>query len=398
MDFGFDEHDEQYRKDVKAWVKKAFPEGEVYPRQETDEEKLTSYRIYQKRLFEGGYSGIRYPEAYGGQGGTLIQEVIAMEETIPYAMAFGQHINVVGLHMALSTIFMAGTEEQKKFYIPKILDGSHIWAQAFSEPNAGSDLANISTFAQKQEENYIINGQKVWSTSAHLADYALTLVRTDDSKQKKHKGLTYLIVDLKSEGVTIRPIRQNTGGSEFNEIFFDNVTVHEKNRIGNENEGWQVAMGTLVLERGLMTDIGGAGMFHLAFDRLLKMASVKNIEDEPLMNDPLMKNKLADLFIRMKIHKYLGLKSVNSMVQGKPPGPESSVSKLLWSKLNLMFTEVSISMQGMYGQLVRHSPYVVDEGYWQEMNLFSLGLAIGGGGTEIQKNIIGEYILGLPKS
>ncbi len=398
MDFSYDKKDELYRKKVKEWIKSAFPDDEPPPRRETDDEKIAAYQSFQKRLHEGGYSGVRYPKEYGGAGGTLIQEVVATEEIIPYAITYGQHVNVVGLHMALSTIFMAGTEAQKKAYLPGILDGTHIWAQAFSEPNAGSDMANISTFAEKQNGEYIINGQKIWSTSAHLADYALTLVRTRDTKPKKHRGLTYLIVDLRSEGITVKPIKQTTGEAEFNEIFFDNVIVPEHNRLGAENDGWKVALGTLMMERGLMSDVGGAAMFHKQFDRLLNMASGLTDKNGPVLDDPLIKSQLADLFIRMKIHKYLGMKSVDGVVKGKPPGPESSINKLLWSKLNFLFTEMAITMQGVTGQLVQNSPHVIDEGQWQLGNLWALGIAIGGGGTEIQKNIIAEYILGLPRS
>lgn len=396
MDFSFTEKDECYRERLRQWLKMAFPYEETFGENKTIEEKASIYRMYQRKLFEGGYAGIRYPKNLSGAGGTLTEEIITMEETAPYGMRFSQNLNVAGLGMALPTIFMAGTPEQKEFYIPKILDGTHIWAQAFSEPNAGSDLANLSTSANKENEHYVLNGQKVWSTSAHVADYGLVLVRTLNSKPK-HAGITYLIVDLKSKGVTIRPIKQNTGDSEFNEIFFDNVTVPVKNRLGKENNGWKVALGTLMFERSL-GDIRDAAVFRVLFKRLLKTATTLQNEEGSVLTDPSFKKNLADLYIKMIVHRCLGLKSTYQLVKGNMPGPESSINKLLWAKLHHEFAETAISMQGIGGQLIDNLSYSVDKGFWQNELLRALGLSIGGGGTEIQKDIIAERVLGLPRS
>ncbi len=396
MDFSFSEKNEHYRARLKGWLKTTFPHEKSYRDNKTIEEKASLYRMYQKKLFEGGYAGIRYPKSLGGADGTLTEEIITMEETAPYARRFFQNVNVAGLSMALPTIFMAGTQDQKESYITNILDGTHIWAQAFSEPNAGSDLASLSLSANKENDVYVLNGQKIWSSYAQAADYGLVLVRTLNSKPK-HAGITYLIVDLKSKGITIRPIKQNTGNSELNEIFFDDVSVSVKNRLGKENEGWKVALGTLGFERGL-GDVRDAANFRMLFKQLLKTAIALENRQGYVVTDSSFKKELADLYIKMMVHRCLGRKSAYQIIKGKIPGPESSINKLLWAELHHEFSETAISMQGLAGPINDDSVYSVDMGFWQNYLLMALGLSIGGGGTEIQKNIIAERVLGLPRS
>jgi alkylation response protein AidB-like acyl-CoA dehydrogenase len=240
MDFRFTTEQEEFRNEFVSWLENNLPENwdpTRFRQFETKEELNQAYKDFQKRLFDGGYTAMHYPKEYGGQGKTLLEEIIVLQVLSTTCIELRMP-GVVTHGMAVPVIFTCGTEEQKTKYLPKILDGTHIWCQGFSEPDAGSDVANVSTMAIKEGDRYFVNGQKVWTSYAHMSDYCLLLVRSDPDTAK-HKGLSYLLVDMKAPGIDVRPMTQITGESEFNEIFFDNVEVPVDMLVGQENMGWQ---------------------------------------------------------------------------------------------------------------------------------------------------------------
>jgi alkylation response protein AidB-like acyl-CoA dehydrogenase len=395
MDFRFSPEDEKYRKDLKAWLEKAFPKDEPLPKLDSLEAEKKAYQKYQKKLFDGGYAGILYPKEYGGQDGTLIQQVIVNEELTPYMEAHGAYINGIGMGMALPTINAAGTKEQKEMFIRKLLNGTHVWVQAFSEPNAGSDVASISTRAVKQGDHYIVNGQKVWTTYAHQADYSLLLVRTNPDKPK-HKGLSYLLLDLKSPGVEIRRIKQITGEAYFNEIFLDNVKIPVNMLVGEEDEGWRIALTTLMFERAA-GDLATAHRYMYRFNEMIDMARTMKKRGNPILEDPLIRQKVAECYAKLLILKYTGFRNASKMVSGGVPGPEGSISKLYHSTLWAKISELAMEIQGPHHQLIKGSPQAIKNGDFQTAFLAARGSLIAAGSTEIMKNIIGERVLHLPK-
>jgi alkylation response protein AidB-like acyl-CoA dehydrogenase len=297
--------------------------------------------------------------------------------------------------MAVPVLFTCGTEEQKKKFLPKILDGTHIWCQGFSEPDAGSDVANVSTMAIKEGDRYIVNGQKVWTSAAHMSDYCLLLVRSDPDSAK-HKGLSYLLVDIKAPGVDVRPMTQITGESEFNEIFFDNVEVPVDMLLGQENMGWQIAITTLMFER-VMGDVVIGAAYEKNMERMLDMAANTKRSGRPVIEDPVYRQQLAQSFIEIMALKNHGLRNFSQQLKGGIPGPEGSIGKLLWSEPNQRLSEAALGMQGPGSQVTTGSPWAVDDGLWQYAYLRSKGNTIEAGTSEIQRNIIGERVLGLPK-
>jgi alkylation response protein AidB-like acyl-CoA dehydrogenase len=395
MDYRLDPEDEKYRQELKVWLEKTFPKDEPPPKRDTIEDAKKAYKNYQRRLFEGGYAGIRYPKEYGGQEGTMIHEMIVAEELTPYGRDHAADINAIGMGMALPTIEAVGTKEQKDMFIRKLLDGTHIWVQAFSEPNAGSDVAACSTRAVKKGDHYIVNGQKIWTTYAQYADWTLLLVRTNPDKPK-HRGLSYLLVDLKAPGVEIRPIKQITGESEFNEIFFDDVKVPVNMLVGQEDEGWSIALTTLMFER-VMGDLSIANMLKMMFDGQLVMAHDVKKEGKPALEDPLIRQKMAKCYSDLMVLKYTGLRNFSKVFGGGIPGSEGSIGKLLWSQLQVDMSELAMEIQGPYNQLLKDSPLSIADGLFQYSYLSARGSVIAAGTTEVMKNIIGERVLGLPK-
>jgi alkylation response protein AidB-like acyl-CoA dehydrogenase len=395
MDYRLNPEDEEYRRELRAWLEKTFPKDEPLPKLDTLEDEKKAYRNYQRKLFEGGYAGIRHLKKYGGQDGTMIQEMIVSEETAPYGRVRAAGINSIGMGMALPTINAVGTDEQKDMFLRKMLDGTHVWVQAFSEPNAGSDVASTSTRAVKKGDDYIVNGQKIWTTSAQYADWSLVLVRTNPDKPK-HRGLSYLLIDLKSPGVEIRPIKQMTGASEFNEIFFEDVFVPGNMLVGHEDEGWGIALTTLMFER-VMGDLSMANTFGAMFKDQLEMSRDLKVEGRPVLEDPMFRQKMAKCYSDIMVLKYSGLRNFSKVFGGGVPGPEGSIGKLLWSTLQVNMSELSMEMQGPYNQLMKGSHRAIADGLYQYSFLSSKGSVIAAGTTEIMKNIIGERVLGLPK-
>jgi alkylation response protein AidB-like acyl-CoA dehydrogenase len=395
MDFSFSAQEEHFRQELREWLQHNLPPGWGTPafKAPKGNERLQFLRAWQRQLHEGGYLGLSWPKEYGGRGASMIELAIFNEE-MARVEAPGP-LNVLGLSMAGPTIIVHGTEEQKKRYLPKILNCEEIWCQGFSEPGSGSDVASIRTRAELQGDEFIVNGQKVWTSLAHIADWCMLLVRTD-ANAPKHRGMSYILVDMHSPGVTVRPLRQMTGESEFNEVFFEDVRVPRANLVGELNNGWGVALTTLMNERGTAS-FGTQARFRIIYDNLVVLAKKSAVNGRPASQDPGIRQQLAQHLIDVQILKYNCFRNFTRLLRGGTPGPEGSILKLWWSELNQRMQETALTLQGAYGQLLRDSPWVVESGRWQYNFLRSRANTIEAGTSEIQRNIIAERVLQLPK-
>jgi alkylation response protein AidB-like acyl-CoA dehydrogenase len=389
MDLRFSAEDEQYRLQLRQWLEDHRP-SEPSP---AEQDAAFAYRrAWQRKLCEGGWVGIHWPQAYGGQGATLVQQAIYAQE-MARARA-PQPANGLGISIVGPTLIEHGTEAQKKRYIPKILNADEIWCQGFSEPNSGSDLASLQTKAVLDGDEFVVNGQKIWTSLGQYADWCILLVRTDPHAPK-HKGITFLLVDMHSPGVTVRPLKQITGHAEFNETFFDNVRVPRANVVSDINDGWRIAMTTLTYERGIST-LATQVRMKQQLDAMIDYARTSRSNGQTLSQDPVLRQQLATAYIRVEIMLLNLYRGITTQLRGRPPGPEASLTKLYWSELDKWMQELGMTLQGPYAQLMRESKHAV-AGDWQYNFLRSRAGTIYSGTSEIQKNIIGERVLGLPK-
>jgi alkylation response protein AidB-like acyl-CoA dehydrogenase len=334
-------------------------------------------REWSQKIHAAGYAGATWPAEYGGSGLPFGYQAIILEE-LARAEA-PAHMNPIGLGMAGPTIMFHGTDEQKKRYLPAILSADEIWCQGFSEPDAGSDLASVRTRIEVRNDDFLVNGQKVWSSFAHLAEFCILLGRSDPTSVRQ-AGLTYLIVDMHAPGVEVRPLRQITGESEFNEIFFTDVSVPKENLLGEIGGGWQVAMTTLLHERGTL-GIALTGQLDAQVHRLISLAR------RLASDDPFVRDRVAEEWIELQALKLTNYRALTALQKTGIPGPEGSVAKLHWSEQNQRLAKLAMEILG--GE---------DDGYWRHQQLRSRGNTIEAGTSEILRNIIAERVLGLPRS
>jgi alkylation response protein AidB-like acyl-CoA dehydrogenase len=395
MDLNLNQEELAFRDELRAWLKANVPSDWEELREESLERRFDYLKRWQRKLYDGGWAGISWPKEYGGRGASLMQQVIFWQEM---ALAGAPPLaNVLGLGIIGPTIIAFGTEEQKKRYLAKILSAEEIWCQGFSEPDAGSDLANVRCEAKLEGDHYVVNGQKVWNSYGWAADWCELVVRTDPTAEKQHKGLSVLLVDMKSKGVDVRPLKQMTGESEFNEIFFHDVQVPAANLVGKVNQGWNVAMGTLMHERGTF----GAGLqvtYRRNMERLIDLARKTPRNGHTAAEDPLFRQKLAQLYAEIEIMRANQMRAFSRISATGVPGPEGSIMKIFWSELNQRFQQVAQELLGPYGQLEAGDDHAIDNGTWAYGYLRSRGNTIEAGTSEIQRNIIGHFVLGLPKS
>ena len=398
MDFRYTEAERAFKDKFETWLSSHLPEGfgtPGYSPPGTWEKMAGEYRRFQSDLFDAGYAGINFPKSYGGAEGSVMENVIVSELTGPvYFHAMGG-CHVISLGLTAPTILAWGNQAQKEEFLPKTLSGQIIWSQGFSEPNAGSDLANLGARAVKEGDEYIINGQKIWSSFAQIADWCIFVCRTD-STVAKHKGLSYFLVDMKLPGIEIRPIMNIAGDPEFNEVFFEDVRVPETMRVGNEGDGWKVALTTLGHERYL-GEVAMASTFLKEYEEMVTLAKKLKLNGRAASKDPIIRQKLAQIYVELSVMRCNGYRNMSKLAKGETPGPEGSVGKLFWSELHQRMTETAIDMLGPYHQLTADSKYTIDNGKWGFHFLRAKGNTIEQGTSEIQKNIIGERVLGLPK-
>ena len=395
MDFNWNPEEEAFRHELRSWLEANLPRdrrhdtgAEFMHEEGGDWERRLAWH---RKMHAAGWVGISWPKEYGGRGANLVQQIIYNEE-IARAGAPAL-VNGLGIMLVGPTIIHWGTEEHKKRYVPKILSGEEIWCQGYSEPGAGSDVASLQTRAVEDGDYFIINGQKVWTSDAHHADMCILLTRTDPSAPK-HKGISYILVDMHSPGVTVRPLVQITGDANFNEVFFEDVKVPKKNLIGEKNQGWQVAITTLMFER---SGIGGGRDMSGAVRELKRLAQMVRHNGGTAWDDSDVRQKVSQFACEAAAIKYTGFRQITRRLKGLPPGPEGSVLKLAVSELNLKMNKFAMELLGPYSQIDFHAPYAVDKGKWSYRMLASRALTIAGGTSEIQHNIIGERVMGLPK-
>jgi len=342
---------------------------------------------WQAKKADAGWACITWPKEYGGRGGSSIQSVIWNQEEARYRTP--PNIFGIGQGMLGPTIMTHGTQEQKDRYIQPMLRGEEVWCQLFSEPAAGSDLAGLRTTAVKDGDDWIVNGQKIWTTGAQYCKWGMIVTRTDPTAVK-HAGITYFIVDMESPGIEIRPIKQIAGASGFNEVFFTDVRIPDKNRVGAVNDGWRGAITTLMNER---SSIGGGGGGAGVKD-LLRLAKRCKRNGRPAIEDSAVRQQIADFYVRSKGLSYTGSRTLTAISKGTTPGPESSIGKLVGAPLRQQMAAFAIDLQGAAGSLVNAD--AAEDGVWQLAWLGAPGMRLAGGTDEILRNIVSERVLGLP--
>ena len=398
MDFNDSPQEAKFRAEVTAWLDanadKRDPDDtsamSMFSERETPE-MIEECKAWQQKKADAGWACITWAKAYGGRGGSLMENIIFSQEEAKYHTP--PNIFMIGLGMAGPTIMTHGTEEQRQEWLPPMLRGDVVWCQLFSEPGAGSDLAGLRTKAVKDGDDWIINGQKVWTSGAHYSRWGILVTRSDFDVPK-HKGLTYFVIDMESEGVEVRPIKQITGGANFNEVFLTDVRIPDANRLDREGNGWAVSLTTLMNER--MSIGGGMGMgAELLIGELNRLAETCYIDGVLAKEDGAVRQKIAEYYARMKSMELTVNRTLSALSKGGMPGSESSIIKVAMGILLQEIAAFAMELQGSngfeFGDDAAHSG-----GMWQELYLGIPAIRIAGGADEIQRNIIGERVLGLP--
>ena len=389
MDFNDTAPEAEYRAKARAWLEANigdYREPTEFGRGHAD--FVRQSKIWQKKKYDAGYTGITWPKSMGGQGLGPMNSIIYNQEESRFHAPTGLY--AIGLGMCIPTVFSHGTPELIERYVAKALSGVEVWCQLFSEPIAGSDLAGIRTKAVKDGDTWTIDGQKVWTTNAHLSDFGIIVCRTDPSKPK-HKGLTMFIVDMHAPGVEARPLKQMSGGADFNEVFFTNVKVHDSHRVGAEGDGWKVALTTLMNER---LAVGGKPSHAPGYKTLMTLAAGIQTDNGPAIAQSTVRERIASTYIADEGIKLTQMRAQSALSRGEMPGPEQSISKVVVAKT--MQDLASFAMD------LNQSSGVVTDGSNPELNrlqgsyMASAGLRIAGGTDEILRNIIAERVLGLP--
>jgi alkylation response protein AidB-like acyl-CoA dehydrogenase len=378
MDLSYSSEEEAFRLQVRQWLAEHAP-------QRSEMGSLDAARAWQRTLHGGGFLGAGWPKEYGGAQLTKLQQAILNEE-LARVNAPGA-INSMAIWWVGPAIIKYGTEEQKRRFLPKILNADEIWATGYSEPGSGSDMAAAKTRAERDGDYYVVSGQKVWTTIAHLSDWFFVLVRTSP-EGKKWAGLSVLLMDLKSPGVEVRPIRQITGDSEFNEVFMNEVRVPVTNRLGAEGQGWEIVTSALINER---SGIAGSIRTDQALGRLFDLA-----RDRGVTADPIWRQRLSDLAIRAQITKASGLRAMTDDLKGRMNPHLSAGMKLLSTELTQRFSEAGVDLLGMDANLWEDD--APGAGKWAYQFLYDRSMTIAGGTSEVQRNIVAQRVLGLPRA
>jgi alkylation response protein AidB-like acyl-CoA dehydrogenase len=393
MDLSYSPEELAFQREVRAWLKKNVPvrQRDERPIEFGDPRRIAQAKTWQRKVHAAGYLALGWPKEYGGQGMDVMRQTIVNEEMVR-ARAPGL-IGMMGIQMVGPTLIQHGTEEQRRRYLPRILEADDIWCQGYSEPGSGSDLASLRTRAELVGDEFVVNGQKVWTSNAQFADWMFCLVRTDPNAPK-HAGISYILIDMKTPGISVRPLVQMTGDAGFNEVFFEDVRVPRENLVGQLNNGWQVANATLAHERNML---GSTMRTQQTFQKLLRLARTQRRNGGPASADPVIRQRLADLALRVETMKLEAYRQLTNTLRGRPAGISASVSKLVTTELNHDIARTALDILGSYGPLGKKDPRVRDAGIWPLDFMYSLGLIIGGGTSQIQKNIIAERGLGMPK-
>ena len=401
MDVRYSDEAEAYREKVQAFLAEHLPAGwkGIGALDKVEADRFS--REWRTVLHENGYLAVSWPQEYGGAGLSQLEQVIIAEEFAKAGVPQGTLNDVFSIGMIGNTLIQWGTEEQKRHFLPRILSGEDVWCQGYSEPNAGSDLANLACKAELDGDEWIINGQKIWTSAGHLANWIFVLTRTDSSAAK-HKGITFLLCPMDQPGIEVRPIQMISGESEFNEVFFTDARTPKENVVGEVNAGWAVAMTLLGYERGEAAAVLPI-RFRTELDRLTELVKERGRDQ-----DPLIRQRLAWCYSKVEIMRYLGMRALTAWLAGGHPGPEAAITKLNWSEYHRTVTELAVDVLGMdalvpTGKLPT-SAFQADEpgapnssGSWVGTFLNARAGTIYAGTSQVQRNIIGELVLGLPK-
>ncbi len=398
MDFSFTADDDAFRAELRDWLDRNLPEfRENEPDPTSGDQALSKTmsrrKAWQRRLNESQWAAINWPKGWGGREATIMQNVIYSEE-MAKVKAPGI-FNPNGIWQIGPMIIRWGTEEQKARWLPGILSADEHWCQGFSEPQAGSDLANLRCQAMPDGDEYVVNGQKIWISTAHIAQWGLFLVRTDPGaieRKAKHEGITALIVDMSLPGIECRPIRDITGDEMFNEVIFTDARVPAAYRLGEEGQGWQVAMGTLGHER-----VGTSGLSITMKIELDNMIASARKHNPAALEDPEIRERLARVWTQITLTRLLNYRALTKVLKGEKSWPEVQLAKLQWSYLSQTLAELGCDMLGGAGILARGGPDAVDNGHWNHQYVWQRYTSIGAGTTEVQKNILADRAIGMPQ-
>ena len=385
MDFADTQEEAAFRQEAADWLKANAPSKQDLEGMD----EIEAAKFWQKKKYDAGWACITWNKEFGGRGATAIQSVIWNQEESKYDVPQG--VFQIGQGMAAPTLMTWGQPEHHERYLPKLASGEEIWCQLFSEPAGGSDLAALRTKAEKEGDDWIINGQKIWTSGAHYSDYGILVVRTDPNVAK-HKGLSYFFLDMKSPGVEIKPIKQLTGGAGFNEVYFTDVRIPDSQRLGEVGQGWQVALTTLMNERAAIGGGGGGVNVDLAY----KIASEVMIDGKTATQDSAVRAKLANWYVQESGLKFTGYRSMTALSKGTTPGPENSIGKLVGAPKNQEMASFCMDLMEMNGA-IWDEQLSKEAGLVQMSYMGSPGLRIAGGTDEIMANIIAERVLGLPQ-
>jgi alkylation response protein AidB-like acyl-CoA dehydrogenase len=394
MDLNLSPEDRAFRDQTRMWL------GSNVPR--TELKTLEERRAWHRRMFDAGYVGMGWPKEYGGQAASPMKLAIVADE-MARANAPAP-INGLGIGFIGPTIIIHGTDAQKQRYLKKILSAEEIWCQLYSEPNSGSDLASLRTRAEDKGGYFLVNGQKIWTSGGHISDLGILLARTDTTVAK-HKGISCFLLNMRQPGVEVRPLKQITGSSEFNEVFMTNARVETSDLIGRLGQGWEIAQTTLGFERG-GNSIARVTRYASAFERLVEATKKLKRGGKPLLEDPVVRAKLGKVYAEMEVQRYAALRVLSMLQKGDSPGAASSITKLSYSEFEKRYYEVCLEILGPYGQVtdggLEESSLDVDSSSgvrssWAYAFLWARAGTIYSGSSEIQKNVIGERVLGLPK-
>jgi alkylation response protein AidB-like acyl-CoA dehydrogenase len=402
VDFAYTAEDEAFRADLRGWLDENLTKFFAEYGEESTDPGVTGImgamerrRDWQRRLNEGHWAAITWPVEWGGRDATVMQNVIYSEVMASYKTP--GIFNANGLWQIGPMIIRWGTDEQKGRWLPGILSADEHWCQGFSEPEAGSDLANLRTLAVRDDDsgNYVLNGQKIWISSAQIADWGLFLVRTDPTaieRGVKHEGITALIIDMHGPGIECRPIRDIAGDEMFNEVWFTDAPVKIENRLGDEGAGWMVAMGTLGHER-----VGTAGLAIGMKSDLDAMVSATRAENPAALDDPDLRDRIARAYTHIEFTRLLNYRALSKVLKGEKTWPEVQIAKLQWSYLAQTLAELALDLLGPAALFAKGGPDAVDEGKWNRLYVFQRYTSIGAGTTEVQKNVIADRAIGMPR-
>jgi alkylation response protein AidB-like acyl-CoA dehydrogenase len=392
MDLNYSAEDRAFRDKARRWLEANVPTEDL--------KTLAERKAWHRKLYEAGYVGMLWPREYGGWGATAMQQAIVQDEMA--RIQAPPAINGLGIGFIGPTIIVHGTAAQKQRYLKKMLTAEEIWCQLYSEPNAGSDLAGLKTRAEDAGDHFVVNGQKIWTSSGPIADWGILLARTDP-RVAKHKGISCVLLNMRQPGVEVRPLKQLTGHSLFSEVFMTNARAEKSDLIGNLNEGWAIAQTTLGYERG-GNSLGRVTRYAIAFNQLVKAAKQLRRGGRPLIEDPAVRARMGKLYAELEVQRYAGLRVLSALDKGESPGAASSITKLSYTEFEKRYYETALEILGPWGQVMtaREEFEEIDTssgeaGTWATAFLWARAGTIYSGSSEIQKNIIGERVLGLPK-